>query len=158
MSKVEDAVRAEVLRLVRKELRAQVAPLQKEVRQLRRAFSQTRKQLAQIEKRTPKQVKPATVLALEASEEEISKSRISGNLIRSLRRRLGITQGQLATLVGVSLSAVTLWETNKTRPTGQNRAAIVALRKLGRREVARMLEARLSGEASGGARKRHSSR
>ena len=143
MSKFEDAVRAEVLRLVRKELRAQVAPLQKEVRELRRAFSQTRKQLAQIEKLTPKQAEPATVLALEASEEEISKSRISGNLIRSLRRRLGITQGQLATLVGVSLSAVTLWETNKTRPTGQNRAAIVALRKLGRREVARMLEARL---------------
>jgi len=149
MSKFEDAVRAEVLRLVRKELRAQVAPLQKEVRELRRAFSQTRKQLAQIEKLTPKQAEPATVLALEASEEEISKSRISGNLIRSLRRRLGITQGQLATLVGVSLSAVTLWETNKRRPTGQNRAAIVALRKLGRREVARMLEARLSGEASG---------
>jgi len=143
MSKFEDAVRAEVLRLVRKELRAQVAPLQKEVRELRRAFSQTRKQLAQIEKLTPKQAEPATVLALEASEEEISKSRISGNLIRSLRRRLGITQGQLATLVGVSLSAVTLWETNKRRPTGQNRAAIVALRKLGRREVARMLEARL---------------
>lgn len=153
MSKFEDAVRAEVLRLVRKELRAQVAPLQKEVRELRRAFSQTRKQLAQIEKLTPKQAEPATVLALEASEEEISKSRISGNLIRSLRRRLGITQGQLATLVGVSLSAVTLWETNKRRPTGQNRAAIVALRKLGRREVARMLEARLSGEASGGAPK-----
>ena len=154
MSKFEDAVRAEVLRLVRKELRAQVAPLQKEVRELRRAFSQTRKQLAQIEKLTPKQAEPAAVLALEASEEEISKSRISGNLIRSLRRRLGITQGQLATLVGVSLSAVTLWETNKRRPTGQNRAAIVALRKLGRREVARMLEARLSGEASGGARKK----
>ena len=36
--------------------------------------------------------------------------------------------------------SVTLWETGKTRPTGQNRAAIVALRKLGRREVARMLE------------------
>ena len=143
MSKFEDAVRAEVLRLVRKELRAQVAPLQKEVRELRRAFSQTRKQLAQIEKLTPKQAEPAAVPALEASEEEISKSRISGNLIRSLRRRLGITQGQLATLVAVSLSAVTLWETNKRRPTGQNRAAIVALRKLGRREVARMLEARL---------------
>ena len=143
MSKFEDAVRAEVVRLVRKELRAQVAPLQKDVRELRRAFSQTRKQLAQIEKLTPKQAEPATVLALGASEEEISKSRISGNLIRSLRRRLGITQGQLATLVGVSLSAVTLWETNKRRPTGQNRAAIVALRKLGRREVARMLEARL---------------
>jgi DNA-binding transcriptional regulator YiaG len=153
MSKFEDAVRAEVLRLVRKELRAQVAPLQKEVRELRRAFSQTRKQLVQIEKLTPKQAEPATVLALGASEEEISKSRISGNLIRSLRRRLGITQGQLATLVGVSLSAVTLWETNKRRPTGQNRAAIVALRKLGRREAARMLEARLSGEASGGAPK-----
>jgi len=61
--------------------------------------------------------------------------RLSPALIRKLRARLGITQGELATLVGVSTSAVGFWEYGKAKPEGHNREALVALRKLCRREV-----------------------
>jgi transcriptional regulator with XRE-family HTH domain len=60
-------------------------------------------------------------------------------LIKKLRRRLGITQSELATLVGVSHSAVGSWEYGKARPEGRNREALVALRGLGKREVRRIL-------------------
>ena len=52
-----------------------------------------------------------------------------------LRKRPGTAQGELATLGGVSASAVGSWEYGKAKPEGRNRKALVALRKLGRREV-----------------------
>jgi DNA-binding transcriptional regulator YiaG len=47
---------------------------------------------------------------LAAAPEEVKAARISPGLIKRLRARLGITQGELATLVGVSTSAVGSWE------------------------------------------------
>jgi len=140
VGKFEDAVRAEVLRLVGRELRQQIVPLANTVRELRRTLSQTQQQVAQLGKRVPKPAEDVPVSpTLEATEEEIAKSRTSPGLMRALRRRLGITQNQLAMLIGVTHSAVAQWETGTTRPQGKNRAAIVALRKLSRRQVAAML-------------------
>jgi DNA-binding transcriptional regulator YiaG len=42
-------------------------------------------------------------------------------------------------LVGVSRQAMAFWELGKSRPQGRNRAALIALRGLGRREVKRIL-------------------
>jgi len=72
--------------------------------------------------------------------------RLSPLLIKKLRARLGISQGQLARLVGVSGPAVAFWEQGKSRPEGQNRAALVALRGVGRREVKRMLAEKAGSE------------
>jgi DNA-binding transcriptional regulator YiaG len=63
----------------------------------------------------------------------VKVARVSALLIKKLRARLGITQGELATLIGVSTSAVGSWEYGKAKPEGHNREALVALRKLGRR-------------------------
>jgi len=76
---------------------------------------------------------------LAAAPEEVKAARVSPGLIKRLRARLGITQGELATLVGVSQSAVGSWEYAKAKPEGHNREALVALRKLGKREVAGIL-------------------
>jgi DNA-binding transcriptional regulator YiaG len=79
---------------------------------------------------------------LAAAPEEVKVARISPGLIKKLRARLGITQGELATLVGVSTSAVGFWEYGKAKPEGRNREALVALRKLGKREVRGILAAK----------------
>jgi len=52
--------------------------------------------------------------------------------------------GELATLGGVSANAVGFWEQGKARPRGRDKEALVALRKLGRREVARILAAKVA--------------
>ncbi len=77
---------------------------------------------------------------LTASEEEIQASRISGRVIKNLRKKLGISQGTMAILLDVSPSAVASWESGRIKPCGKNNSAIVALRKLGRRDVKRILE------------------
>jgi len=94
---------------------------------------------------------------LAAVPEEVKASRISPGLIKKLRARLGITQGKLATLVGVSTTAVGSWEYGKAKPEGHNREALVALRKLGKREVAGILATKAAEwrpEAKGRARGR----
>lgn len=142
MGKVEEAVRSEIMRLVRRELRGVVLPLGREVRQLKRGLGRVSKSVARLERVAAAQVREAEAskARLEVPEEEAKRARLSAGLIRKLRTRLGITQGQLAVLVGVSPGAVTQWEMGVISPRGQNRAALVALRRLGRREVRRMLE------------------
>jgi len=81
---------------------------------------------------------------LEATSEEVKKSRFSPRLIQSLRRHLGISQKELAILTGVSIGAGHLWESGKFMPKEEEekkkKGMMVALRKLGRRDVRKLLE------------------
>src|SRR5439155_17501580 len=56
------------------------------------------------------------------------------------RTRLGLSQVALGRLVGVTGTAVVEWEGGRTKPSGERRKAIVALRGLGRRDVKRLLD------------------
>jgi DNA-binding transcriptional regulator YiaG len=73
------------------------------------------------------------------SAEDAKAARLSPRLIRTLRKRLGLSQVALARLVGVSAPAVAHWEAGNSAPKGQNRAHLVALRKMGKREVKELL-------------------
>lgn len=46
--------------------------------------------------------------------------------IKRLRKRLNITQAELAEKIGISQSAVCQWETGITKPTKENMMAIAA--------------------------------
>jgi len=77
---------------------------------------------------------------LSASPEELEKARFSPRLILALRKRLGITQKELATLAGVTVGAIFQWEKGIFDPREDKKAVLVALRKLGRRQVKTLLE------------------
>ncbi len=158
MGKIETAVKSEITRLAKKEIRAVCQPLARDVRQLKRTVSQLRKVVLALEKVAAlwhEQVREKRTI-LQASEEEVEAARFSPRLIRSLRKRLGLSQGQLATVVGVSSASVGFWEQGRTRPTGLNRTALVALRKLGRRDVRRILELKAGTKPKKKATKRSS--
>ena len=148
MGKIETAVKSEITRLAKKEIRAVCQPLARDVRELKRTVSRLRRTVAFLERaaREWTQQVRAQKAELKAPEEEVEAARFSPRLIRSLRKRLGLSQGQLATVVGVSTVSVGLWEQGKTRPTGPNRAALVALRKLGRRDVRKILELKVTAK------------
>jgi DNA-binding transcriptional regulator YiaG len=77
---------------------------------------------------------------LEATPEEVKKSRFSPALIRSLRKHLRISQKEPAIFSGVTVGAVHLWESGKFEPKDEKKAAMIALRKLGRRDGRKHLE------------------
>ena len=155
MGKMEQTLKSEITRLARKEMRATYVPLARDVRRLKRTVSALEKTVAGLAKlRGELQAEQAASRAnLSAAPEEIKAARLSPGLIKKLRMRLGITQGELAALVDVSHSAVGSWEYEKAKPAGRNREALVALRKLGKREVAGILAAKSEGVRQEAARK-----
>ena len=144
MGKMEATLKSEIVRLANKELRTVCRPLSRNVRQLKKKVSQLRKAVLGLEKAASlwqKQFGTQQTL-LQASEEEVTSARFSAGLIRKLRTRLGLSQQELGTLAGVTAVAVGFWEQGRNRPSGANKAALVALRKLGRREAREILKTR----------------
>jgi len=165
MGKMEQTFKYEITRLAKKQVRATCLPLARDVRRLKRVVSALRKTVAALarlgaELQAERQTQRAK---LAVAPEEVKAARLSPGLIKKLRVRFGITQGELATLVGVSASAVGSWEYGNAKPEGHNREALVALRKLGKREVRGILvakaeETRLDARGKGRRRRRKNRR
>ncbi len=142
MGKFAGIIKSEIVRLARREVRKTLVPLGRDVRSLKSTVSQLRKTVLALERLAAQQQKELgqRKVPLEATPEEVKKSRFSPDLIRSLRRHLRISQKELAILAGVTVGAVAMWESGKFKPKDEKKAVIVALRKLGRREVRKLLE------------------
>ncbi len=144
MGKVESIIKSEILRLAKREMRKSYIPLTRDVRSLKGAISQLRKTVLGLQRVTAQQEKAlrGQKLPLEAPPEEVKKARFSPRLIRSLRKHLGVTQKEMASLAGVTVGAIFQWEKGIFEPRGEKKRILVALRKLGRREARRILEER----------------
>ncbi len=144
MGKFEGIMKSEIVRLAKREIRKTLVPLGRDVRLLKSTVSQLRKAVLPLQRLAAQQQKELEKrkVPLEATGEEVKKSRFSPRLIRSLRRHLGISQKELSILSGVTVGAVHMWESGKFRPKDEKKAVIVGLRKLGRRDVRKLLEQR----------------
>ncbi len=144
MAKFETIIKSEIVRLAKREVRKTLVPLGRDVRLLKGTVSQIRKVVLLLERLATEQQKELgkRKIPLEATPEEVTKSRFSPRLIRSLRKSLGISQKELAILSGVSVGAVQMWESGKFRPKDEKKSLMVGLRKLGRRDVRKLLEQR----------------
>ena len=80
--------------------------------------------LAALEKGSPAEAAPVT------SQSDDAPVRFSGPQLRRLRKRLGLTLHQFATLLDVSAASISNWEAGRSRPRDMGR--IVAARKLSR--------------------------
>jgi DNA-binding transcriptional regulator YiaG len=142
MSKLETIIKSEIVRLAKREIRKISVPLGRDVWSLKSAVSQLRRAVLTVQRIAATQQKELErgKMPLEAAPEEVKVSRFSPRLIRSLRGHLGITQKELAILTDVTVGAVHQWESGQFKPSMKKKAVVVALRKLGRREVRKLLE------------------
>ena len=145
MGKVGSIIKSEIIRLAKGEMRQVSVPLGRDVRSLKNTVSQLRKSVLSLERFAAQKQKELSKreIRLEAPPEEIKQSRFSPRLLQSLRKRLGITQKELAILAGVTVGAAHLWETGKFRPKDTKRSVLVALKKLNRREVRELLNQKI---------------
>jgi transcriptional regulator with XRE-family HTH domain len=138
LGQLESTFKNQIRRLAKREVRAVSVPLKREVRALRIALSNLSKTvsaLRRLAKETAKETKPK----LQAFPEEVKASRLTAGRIKNLRIRLGISQRELGILTGSSLGAVALWERGKFRPQAEKKAALVGLKRLGKREIKKLL-------------------
>jgi DNA-binding transcriptional regulator YiaG len=142
MGKFEGMLKSEIVRLAKRETKRITLPLRRDVRALKNVVSQLRKSVLILGKWATRQEKEMRKgkIPLEATPDEVKKSRFSPRLIRSLRKRLGISQKEMATLAGVTVGAIYQWEQGIFEPRGNKKGVLVALRKLGRRAVRKLLE------------------
>ena len=149
MGKVEAIIKSEIVRLAKREMKKSFVPLNRDVRSLKGTISQLRKSVLGLQRfvaqqeREMKGQKPLP----EATAEELKKARFSPRLMKSLRKRLGVTQKEMATLAGVTVGAIYQWEKGIFEPRDEKKKVLVALRKLRRREARKLLEERRAERA-----------
>jgi DNA-binding transcriptional regulator YiaG len=150
VAKLETVIKEAIARGARRQVRVGVTPLRREVVRLRRKVTDLQATVTTLRRNAVgwKRLMEAASAIPHVSEEDAKAARLSPRLIESVRRRLGLSQMALARLVGVSAAAVAHWVAGDSTPTGQNRAALVGLRKVGKREVKELLARRVKETAS----------
>ena len=117
MSSIAKVLKAEIQRIVRREI-AQMAAAQKQgLAVLKKANAEYKRRLAALEKQAKQQASVAQRTAgVEAPGDGAPDDmRVTAKALKSMRKRLGITQAELAKLLGVSMQVVSVWETKKGR-------------------------------------------
>lgn len=136
MPNLATALKGEIARVARKELRGELETLRKSVTQYRSEIASLKRRLAALEQQT-KRLGKATAKALPAAaeEEEEVKLRFRADGFATLRQKLGLSAEAMGKLLGVSGQSVYKWEAGKAHPRASQLQAIAAVRKLGKREA-----------------------
>lgn len=141
MPDVASVLKQEISRIARKEIAAttriqskQIQSLKSTVRDLKAQVASLNQSVARLSKVTSRQLSEPQQSA------EPSAVRLSAKGIKKHRQRLKLSQGEMARLLGVSTASVGFWETGRTRPQGDNRAAIAELRTMGIKDARATLE------------------
>jgi len=157
---IAQVLKAEISRISKREAKLLSAPTRSTTIQLKKTVADLKNRLAILEK----EYKRLNVLVVnlastqpaptEAPQDE--KGWISGKGVKSLRKKLGITQGELAKLSNVSLSAVVQWErkAGMLKLRDATKKAIMEVRKIGGKgEARKRLDTMVVKKAKGVARK-----
>ncbi len=139
MANLAAALRDEIRRLARKEIRASVLPLRKTVAALRRRVAEQKKIIRSLELATRRSMAVAKAKAAEAAPAE-AQIRFSAEWVRKHRKKLRMSRRVYAQLVGVSPQSIFGWESGRSRPRRQALQAWSRIRAMGARELKAMIE------------------
>ncbi|MHC4788263.1 MAG: helix-turn-helix domain-containing protein [Planctomycetota bacterium] len=137
MGKVEDALR-DLIQYHGKRVAGQLlGDVPSELREARREIRALAKAVETLTKQvqTLSEARLRQMAVPPAPKEQARKMRFTKRTLKSLRRRFGLTQQELAGLLEVSPVTVTAWETGKSRPRERNLAKIATLRAMDQGEV-----------------------
>jgi len=143
-------LKKEIARIARKELRDDLATLRKasaahrhEIATLKRELREAQAALREANRRAGKalqqaaraQPSGAAAAADDSAPKRGRRAVFSAERFKAQRERLGLTQKQMAALLGTSALSVWKWESGQVTPRARFLPAILALRSQGKREV-----------------------
>lgn len=136
MPNLASILKSEILRLARREARAELESLKQASARYRGEIAELKRRVAQLEKLQARAGKPASKAAAapEGGEGGI-RLRYSAKRLASQRRKLGLSAADMGRLIGVSGQTIYHWEAEKSRPRRAQLEAIAALRGIGKREA-----------------------
>jgi len=143
MNSFANALKSEIARVARKELKDELLALRKatsshrsEIAALKREIKALAAQL-KLAQRGGKSVAPTGDAP--AVSEPPRRLRFNAESFAAQRAKLGISQAQMAELLEASTLSVSKWESGKVQPRAAQLERIAAVLKLGKREVAARL-------------------
>lgn len=149
MSPIANALKQEIARVARKELKDEITSLRKlttahrsEIAALKREIKALQGVVKGVQKG---QARQTTAPQAEPEEGAPPKRRgkqaeFSAEQLVAHRAQLGITQAQMAQLIGASALSVYKWESGKVQPRAAQREQIATAMKLGKRAVKAKLQ------------------
>ena len=140
MTNIASVLKAEILRVARKEVRFEIQALKKSTSSYRSEIAALKRRAQSLELEVRRLSKVAAKTAPAVEESSGKSSRYSAKSLASQRRRLGLSANDCGLLVGASAQSIYNWEEGKVRPQAKHLAAIANLRVLGRRQIADQLE------------------
>lgn len=150
MPDIASVFKSEIARIARKELRAETERLRAASAQYRTEIAALKRRLASLEKQLSNGARKKAVEAPASDGDEAVAIRFSAKRLRANRERLGLSAADFGALAGVSGQTIYNWESETTRPRGNQLPAIAALRGIGKREAAARLEALAVSPAAAG--------
>lgn len=149
MPNIGTVLREEISRLSRRESRSQVEATRKATAQHRRDIAALKRQVAQLQRQvTLLSNKVLGAPPAVSSDPKTKRVRFIAKGLRSQRKRLGLSQTDLGTLLGVSAQSIYNWESESARPRDDQLAKLAALRGIGKREAAERLKQRVGTRVS----------
>jgi DNA-binding transcriptional regulator YiaG len=136
MSNIASVLKAEIVRLARREIRGEVAALRKASTQHRTTISALRREVAQLRKQL-RSSGTARASAPESQEGEV-RLRFSPAGLAAHRKKLGVSAQDYGALVGVSGQTIYHWEDSQ-RPRAAQLQALAGVRGIGKREAVKRL-------------------
>ena len=141
MPNLASALKQEITRLARKEVRAHIRTLRKAATQHRSEIAALKRETAQLKSALARLGK-GRAAPQGADSGDGARLRFSTRSVVAQRKRLGLSAADFGKLIGVSGATIYGWESGKTRPRKSQLAKMGAVRGLGKREAKK----RLSGE------------
>ena len=134
----------EIARIARKEVKAAVEPLTARIIEQKKKISALNKQIAEQDK----------IIAIieellgfeevldtsDITEEEVEKSRITPKYVSKLRAKHELSRNDMAFLLDINPNSIYLWESGRATPRKEAKAKLLKLKKMGKKEVKRLLE------------------
>lgn len=143
MPNIASILKAEISRVARKEVRAEIETLKKVSVAHRASIAELRRQVNTLEKELRGLAKggarPTTAPDSDDGAATSTKRRFSATKLAAHRARLGLSAAIYGQLVGVSGQTIYHWEQGKARPRSAQLESLATVRDLGAREISERL-------------------
>lgn len=137
------ALKAEIARVARKELRTETDTLKKAMAAQRHELAAMKRRMQAMErqlKATSKQTDKVSKAVAPAEGEPGGQLRFSAARFANQRQKLGLSAADFARILGVSALSIYKWEQGKNRPRAAQLSTIAKARALAKRDAQALLE------------------
>jgi len=142
MANLNNVLNERISRIARKEIKVETGNTRKLALQHRRDIATLKRQIQDLTRRLSfVEAQAKRSMAQQKPSPELAEgARFSPRSVKAQRNRLGLSAEKFGKLFGVTGLTVYSWENGKFRPKKEQLAKLVAVRRMGKREVAKRLE------------------